>query len=243
MHLTFYSVDRRRRRQAVGDDGRLEGDDRFAGDKRALDPRRQRHSGHGRHLTSLYSLLPCGRSRTGTGARLRTVWRKPWRFDSSRPQTAKWTCPARRRTGSVSLRGGGQGRDRAKARLAGRAVRGSTGRPGLHVDRPVQTGDFLTVDTHILRSGAVLVGESQTDAQLEVDKERLIAGLAEGLVGIRPNETRDIRLTLPEDYPKKDLAGSEVTFRVTVKSIKERQLPALNDELAQQVGRGQTMQE
>src|SRR3989440_2316561 len=111
------------------------------------------------------------------------------------------------------------------------------------VERPVQAGDFLTVDTHILKGGAVLVGESQTDAQLEVDKERLIAGLAEGLVGIRPNETRDIRLTLPEDYPKKDLAGSEVTFRVTVKSIKERQLPALDDQLAQQVGRGQTLEE
>jgi trigger factor len=111
------------------------------------------------------------------------------------------------------------------------------------VDRPVQTGDFLTVDTHILRGGATLVGESQTDAQLEVDKERLIPGLAEGLIGQRLNEMRDIRLTLPEDYPKKDLAGSEVTFRVTVKTIKERQLPSLDDELAKQVGRGQTLEE
>lgn len=110
-------------------------------------------------------------------------------------------------------------------------------------DRPVQEGDFLTVDTHILRGGATLVGESQTDAQLEVDKERLIPGLAEGLIGQRLNETRDIRLKLPEDYPKKDLAGSDVTFRVTVKSIKERRLPPLDDELARQVGRGDTLAE
>jgi trigger factor len=87
------------------------------------------------------------------------------------------------------------------------------------------------------------VGESQTDAQLEVDSERLIAGLAEGLTGQRLNETRDIRLKLPEDYPKKDLAGSDVTFRVLVKSIKERRLPPLDDELAQQVGRGQSLDE
>ena len=93
------------------------------------------------------------------------------------------------------------------------------------VERPVQAGDFLTVDTHIVKSGAVLIGESQTDAQLEVDKERLIPGLAEGLTGQAQGETRDIRLTLPADYPKKDLAGSDVVFRVTVKSIKERQLP------------------
>ena len=111
------------------------------------------------------------------------------------------------------------------------------------VDRPVQAGDFLTVDTHILRGGATLVGESQTDAQLEVDKDRLIPGLAEGLIGQRLNETRDIRLKLPEDYPKKDLAGADVTFRVTVKGIKERQLPPLDDELARQVGRGQTLEE
>src|SRR5438132_12654274 len=67
------------------------------------------------------------------------------------------------------------------------------------VERPVQAGDFLTIDTHIVKSGAILVGESQTDAQLEVDKERLISGLAEGLLGQAPGETRDIALTLPAD--------------------------------------------
>ena len=110
-------------------------------------------------------------------------------------------------------------------------------------ERPVQAGDFLTVDTHILKSGAVLIGESETDAQLEVDKERLITGLAEGLIGQAAGETRDIALTLPGDYPKKDLAGQKVVFRITVKSIKERRLPPLDDELAKQVGRGQTFEE
>src|SRR5207302_10676268 len=110
-------------------------------------------------------------------------------------------------------------------------------------ERPVQAGDFLTVDTHILKSGAVLIGESETDAQLEVDKERLITGLAEGLIGQAVGETRDIALTLPADYPKKDLAGTNVIFRITVKSVKERRLPALDDELAKQVGRGQTLDE
>ncbi|MDQ6712928.1 MAG: trigger factor, partial [Candidatus Dormibacteraeota bacterium] len=100
-----------------------------------------------------------------------------------------------------------------------------------------------TVDTHILKSGAVLIGESETDAQLEVDKERLISGLAEGLIGQAAGETNDIALTLPADYPKKDLAGQHVVFRITVKSIKERRLPALDNELAKQVGRGETFDE
>jgi trigger factor len=111
------------------------------------------------------------------------------------------------------------------------------------VERPVQAGDFLTVDTHIVKSGAVLIGESETDAQLEVDKDRLITGLAAGLLGQAPGETRDIVLTLPADYPKKDLAGQNVAFRITVKSIKERRLPPLDDELAKQVGRGHTFDE
>jgi trigger factor len=110
-------------------------------------------------------------------------------------------------------------------------------------DRPVQQGDFLVVDTHIMKSGAVLIGESQTNAQIEVDKERLVPGLAEGLIGLRVNETRDIRVSLPEDYPKKALAGQDVVFRVTLKSIKERRLPALDDDFAKQVGRGQTLAE
>jgi trigger factor len=111
------------------------------------------------------------------------------------------------------------------------------------VDRPVQRGDFLTADLHLVKDGAVLIGESQTDAQMEVDPDRLLTGLAEGLLGQSVGETRDIRLTLPADYPKRDLAGEAVVFRVTVKSIKERRLPALDDGLARQVGDAQTLDE
>ncbi len=111
------------------------------------------------------------------------------------------------------------------------------------VDRPVQKGDFLTADIHMLKGGATLIGESQTDAQMEVDPERLLTGLAEGLYGQNKGDIRDIRVTLPADYPKADLAGSKVVFRVTVKSIKERTLPPLDDELAKLVGRGQNLAE
>jgi trigger factor len=109
------------------------------------------------------------------------------------------------------------------------------------VERPVHAGDFLTVDLHLIQSGAVLVGESQSDAQLEVDAERLLPGLAAGIEGQAIGETREIAITLPADYPKKDLAGSNVIFRLSVKSIKERRLPPVDDELARQVGRGETL--
>src|SRR5918911_407581 len=64
------------------------------------------------------------------------------------------------------------------------------------VERAVQQGDFLTVDIHMLKSGAVLIGESQTDVQVEVDPQRLLPGLAEGLTGQPVGDTRDIRVHL-----------------------------------------------
>jgi len=103
------------------------------------------------------------------------------------------------------------------------------------VERAVQQGDFLTVDTHILKSGAILIGESQSDVSFEVDPQhQRVHGLAEGVVGQSIGETRDIRVTLPTDYTKRDLAGAQVVFRITVKEIKELRLPPL-DELPQLV--------
>ena len=103
------------------------------------------------------------------------------------------------------------------------------------VERTVQQGDFLTVDTHILKSGAILIGESQSDVPFEVDPQhQRVHGLAEGVVGQSIGETRDIRVTLPTDYTKRDLAGAQVAFRITVKEIKELRLPPL-DELPQLV--------
>lgn len=114
----------------------------------------------------------------------------------------------------------------------------------LHVvERPVVAGDFLTADIHMMKAGAVLVGESQQDAQVEVNPERLLPGLGDGLLGMKVGDTRDIRVTLPAEYPKADLAGNDVTFRVTLKSLKERRLPPLDDELAKQIGEAETLDE
>src|SRR5260370_15475871 len=73
------------------------------------------------------------------------------------------------------------------------------------VERPVQAGAFLTVDAHIIKSRGGLIGESETDAPLEVDKDPLLPGLTEGLIREAPVAIRDIALTLPADNPHKDL--------------------------------------
>lgn len=74
------------------------------------------------------------------------------------------------------------------------------------------------------------------DAQLEVEPGRLLPGLAEGLLGMRIGETKTIEVTLPEGHANAALAGKQGTFTVTLKEIKKKELPELNDEFAQQFG-------
>src|SRR5439155_3887001 len=90
--LSRNGVHRRGPRQAMRDDGGLQGDDRGAGRRRLADARCDGEAAYGQHLTWVYFSLPCGRSRIGTGARLRTVWRKPWGFESLRPHADQVLC-------------------------------------------------------------------------------------------------------------------------------------------------------
>ena len=68
-----------------------------------------------------------------------------------------------------------------------------------------------------------------------------MGALDERLVGLPRGEEREIPLTLPQDYSRKDLAGKEVKVRVKVKEIKEKILPALDDDFAKEVGEFQTL--
>jgi trigger factor len=72
---------------------------------------------------------------------------------------------------------------------------------------------------------------------------RLLPGLAEGLIGMRIGETKPIEVTMPEGEGNPELAGKQGTFTVTLKEIKKKELPELNDEFAQQFGDFETIGE
>jgi trigger factor len=109
-------------------------------------------------------------------------------------------------------------------------------------DRPVRSGDQLVVDLTVLRDGQP-AGDPSHDMELRVNPETLLPGLFEGVEGMARGETRDIPLHLPDDYGREELAGQDAVFRVTVKEIKERVLPEVDDELARQAGAGETVAE
>ncbi len=86
-------------------------------------------------------------------------------------------------------------------------------------------------------------GGQAEDFQVELTEGRFIAGFIDGIVGMSSGETKEIPLQFPEDYPQPTLAGRSVVFTVTLKEIKEKELPELDDDFAQEVSEFETLAE
>ncbi len=113
----------------------------------------------------------------------------------------------------------------------------------LETDRPLQEKDFAVIDFEGSLDGKPLEGWKVKDHMVEVGSKTLVGGLDQKLVGLPLHQDRDLGIPLPEDYPRKELAGKEVQVRVRAREIKEKILPALDDELAKEAGDFQTLQE
>jgi len=117
--------------------------------------------------------------------------------------------------------------------------------------RAAQIGDTAVVDFE----GVVSEGEGEdqqpqeipggqaTDFQVELQEGRFIEGFIDGIVGMNPGETKEVSAKFPEDYPQQDLAGKAAMFTVTLKELKEKELPELNDDFAQEVSEFETLEE
>jgi trigger factor len=106
-------------------------------------------------------------------------------------------------------------------------------------ERPTQDGDTVEIDFTGRLDGEEFEGGSAENFSLELGSGRFIPDLERQLVGLELDKSYDLDTTFPEDYHKKELAGKETVFTVTVKSIKEKNLPELNDDLAVQVSGGE----
>jgi len=109
-------------------------------------------------------------------------------------------------------------------------------------DRPVQAGDVLRATLTMRRDGEVIGGE-QEERDVEVDRERLLPGLADALVGLNAGDTHTAELTLPEDYSREELRGAKVQVEVQIHEVRERHLPPLDDSLATLDNHGSTLEE
>ncbi len=78
---------------------------------------------------------------------------------------------------------------------------------------------------------------------VRLDDKSFLPGFASQLVGMTPGESRDIPVTLPADFPVADLCNAEMVFATTLKELKQAVLPDLNDELAERLAPGKTLEE
>ena len=86
-------------------------------------------------------------------------------------------------------------------------------------------------------------GGKGEDYPLIIGSHSFIEGFEEQLIGHNLNETFDINVTFPENYHSKDLAGKPAVFNVTIKDIKKKELPELDDEFAGEVSEFDTLEE
>ncbi|MEH2176271.1 trigger factor [Nostoc sp.] len=86
-------------------------------------------------------------------------------------------------------------------------------------------------------------GAEATDFQVELQEDKFIPGFISGIVGMNPEETKEIAAQFPDPYANEDLAGKAATFTVTLKELKEKELPEVNDDFAQEVSDFETLEE
>ena len=120
-------------------------------------------------------------------------------------------------------------------------------RQGKLVDAPegaeVKDGDFTTLDFKGFVDGEAFDGGEGKDYPLQIGSNSFIPGFEDQLVGAKIGEERDVNVKFPEEYHPKELAGKNATFKCTIRSIKTKELPAIDDELAKKVSKFETLDE
>lgn len=96
-------------------------------------------------------------------------------------------------------------------------------------------GDTAVIDFEGFSDGVAFEGGAGTDYPLEIGSNSFIPGFEAQLVGVKAGETKDVEVTFPEEYHAADLAGKPAVFKVTVKEVKGKELPELNDDFAKEV--------
>jgi trigger factor len=103
-------------------------------------------------------------------------------------------------------------------------------------DRPLALGDTALIDFECLVDDQPVPGGKAQGLLLEIREGNFLEGFCEQLVSKRAGEECQVRATFPENYRNTELAGKEATFKVDLKEVRERVLPAIDDELAKALG-------
>ena len=103
-------------------------------------------------------------------------------------------------------------------------------------DRAAASGDFVVMDFLGTLDGEPFAGGEGRDQMVELGSGRLVPGFEDQLEGASAGDERTVKIAFPDDYGAEDLAGREAEFAVTVKEVKAKDLPELDDDLAAEAG-------
>jgi len=110
-------------------------------------------------------------------------------------------------------------------------------------DRAVKDGDMTVIDFEGFVDGVAFEGGKGEDYPLTIGSGAFIPGFEAALIGAEIGVETDVNVTFPEDYQADELAGKAAVFKCTVKEIKEKELPELDDEFASEVSEYDTFAE
>lgn len=110
-------------------------------------------------------------------------------------------------------------------------------------DRPVKDKDMTVIDFEGFVDGAAFEGGKGENYPLTIGSGAFIPGFEEQLIGAQIGQETEVNVTFPEDYQAAELAGKPAVFKCTVKEIKEKDMPALDDEFASEVSEFDTLEE
>ena len=110
-------------------------------------------------------------------------------------------------------------------------------------DRAAQLNDIVTIDFEGSVDGVPFDGGQATEYPLTLGSNTFIPGFEEQLVGAKVGDDVDVKVTFPEEYQAKELAGKEAIFKCAVKKIEAKELPELDDDFAKDVSEFDTLAE
>ncbi len=93
-------------------------------------------------------------------------------------------------------------------------------------------GDFVVIKYQGYHNGEAMKQIVAEAYPLELGNAMLMPEFEEAITGMKENEEKDVELTFPDDYPDKDIAAKKILFKITMKEIKQKKLPEVNDEFA-----------
>jgi trigger factor len=112
-------------------------------------------------------------------------------------------------------------------------------------DRTAASGDVavLSFSGVYADTEEAITGGSSDAMEVELEEGRMIPGFVEGVIGMAVGESKTVDCQFPESYPQEDAAGRKARFEISLKELKARELPALDDAFAQQASDKQTLAE